>query len=180
LRKTGDAEDFKLSAKFFPKLRIFVPIIVRGEEDQGVKFWAFGKQVYQDLLRIIADDEYGNITDIKEGHDITVEYVPKEQTTKSFPETHITARPKKTPVGDAKVIEAIKNQVNITDIYEEPTYATLQTALESFLKPENEDENADTDITEETPSPDSSAVASKAPKVESSKNVANDFDKLFS
>jgi len=45
-------------------MRTFAPVIVRGEESQGVKFWGFGKTVYQELLSIIADPDYGDITEI--------------------------------------------------------------------------------------------------------------------
>ena len=36
-------------------MRTFAPVIVRGEESEGVKWWGFGKTVYQELLAIIAD-----------------------------------------------------------------------------------------------------------------------------
>ena len=36
-----------------PKLRTFVPIIVRGQEGDGVRFWGFGKTVYQEILGYI-------------------------------------------------------------------------------------------------------------------------------
>ena len=35
-------------------------MVVRGEEKQGVKFWGFGKTVYQELLSIM-DPDYGDI-----------------------------------------------------------------------------------------------------------------------
>ena len=42
LRKTGEKENVDLAKKLFPKLRIFAPVVVRGEEDKGVRFWEFG------------------------------------------------------------------------------------------------------------------------------------------
>ena len=33
-----------------PKMRTYVPILVRGAESEGVKFWGFGKQVYTELF----------------------------------------------------------------------------------------------------------------------------------
>ncbi len=39
LRKS---EDWQSAKKFEPKLRVFVPVIVRGEEDKGVRLWEFG------------------------------------------------------------------------------------------------------------------------------------------
>ena len=74
LKSTGDKEDWKFGRNLEPKMRTFVPVIVRGEEQEGVRFWGFGKQVYQELLSIIADPDYGDITDIKGGRDILVEF----------------------------------------------------------------------------------------------------------
>ena len=61
---------------YFPKLRVFAPVVVRGEEDKGVRFWEFGKMVYQELLGVMSDEDYGDITDISKGRDINVEVIP--------------------------------------------------------------------------------------------------------
>ena len=42
LKKSGDKEDWKLGRKIEPKFRCYVPIIVRGAESEGVKYYAFG------------------------------------------------------------------------------------------------------------------------------------------
>ena len=47
-------------------------MIVRGEEDKGVRIWSFGKTVYQSLLNIMLDEDYGDITDPIEGRDVKV------------------------------------------------------------------------------------------------------------
>ena len=60
-----------------PKLRTFVPVIVRGEEGEGVRFWGFGKTVYQEILGYITDPDYGDITDPTSGRDLTIEYKSK-------------------------------------------------------------------------------------------------------
>ena len=56
------------------KLRTFVPVIVRGEEGEGVRFWGFGKTVYQEILGYSIDPDYGDITDPSSGRDLTIEY----------------------------------------------------------------------------------------------------------
>ena len=50
LKSTGSKDDYRLGRKIEAKMRTFAPVIVRGEENQGVKFWGFGKTVYQELL----------------------------------------------------------------------------------------------------------------------------------
>ena len=57
-----------------PKLRTFVPVLVRGQEGEGVKFWGFGKTVYQEILGYITDPDYGDITVAVNGRDLTIEY----------------------------------------------------------------------------------------------------------
>ena len=72
LRKSNDADNMALAKKLYPKMRTFAPVIVRGEEDKGVRFWEFGKMVYQELLGVMMDEDYGDITDIAQGRDVTV------------------------------------------------------------------------------------------------------------
>ena len=67
LKRMGDKEDWKAAKAMEPKLRTFVPVIVRGQENEGVKFWGFGKTVYQEVLAIISDPDYGDITDAETG-----------------------------------------------------------------------------------------------------------------
>ena len=39
LKRMGDKEDWKAAKQMEPKLRTFVPILVRGQEGEGIKFW---------------------------------------------------------------------------------------------------------------------------------------------
>ena len=73
LKSTGDKDEWIQGKRIEPKMRTFVPVIVRGEETEGVKWWGFGKTVYQELLSIIADPDYGDISDAMTGRDIVVE-----------------------------------------------------------------------------------------------------------
>jgi hypothetical protein len=148
LKKTGDKEDWKTGRKFEPKLRTYAPILVRGEENEGVKFWGFGKKVYQSLLGIIADEDYGDITDPVKGHDITVSYV--EASGADFASTEIRVKPQKTPVtNDRAVLEKIKNQKDILSMFPELTYDELANVLKNFLNPDTEEGNATADAAAE-------------------------------
>jgi hypothetical protein len=175
LKRDGDQDKYKLGISMMPKLRIFAPVIVRGEESQGVRFWGFGKQVYQQLLGIVADDEYGDISDIKAGTDITVVYIPKEETGKNFPETQIRPKRKSSVVGDDSVITSIKSQVAITEVYEEPTYDALKEALSAYLSDGEEEEADETEVKSDASTTESEA----APKGKSTEEAAGSFDTLF-
>src|SRR3972149_2139954 len=62
-RQPYTLENYKLAKKLEPKMRVFVPVIVRGEEDKGVRLWEFGKEVYMELLAIAEDEDVGDYTD---------------------------------------------------------------------------------------------------------------------
>ena len=173
LRASGNKEDYQLSRKLEAKMRTFAPVIVRGEEKQGVKFWGFGKTVYQELLSIIADPDYGDITDPVNGRDVVVEFLSAEETGASFPKTNIRVKPNKTPISDdPEVLESVKKQQDIREIYQEQSYDDLTEILNEWLNP---DENSSEEETEES-STVSTNQLSETSKVS---NTADAFDDLF-
>lgn len=196
LKRSGSKEDYKQGKALEPKMRVYVPVIVRGEESEGVKFWGFGKQVYQELMNIIADPDYGDITDLQNGRDITVEFASKEQTGKDFPETSVRVKPNQTQAFDLKdkaLVESVKNQKKITDIFPEPSYDDLTKALEKWLNSTNEtagESTSNTDSSNEqeqtpdpvptTPSkPQNASVSGETGKSVSKEDISKQFDELF-
>jgi hypothetical protein len=176
LKKTGDKDEWLMGRKIEPKMRTYVPIIIRGKESEGVKFWGFGKQIYTELLSIISDPDYGDITDLMNGRDIDVEFTPAEGAG-SFPKTAIRVKPNTQPsTEDKAVAEKIMNQPQITDIFPEPTYDELEKALAEWMNPEN----ADSDVEEETAAaPAATPQASSKPAATKVDNVADAFNDLF-
>ena len=178
LKKTGDKEDWLMGRKIEPKMRTYVPVIVRGKESEGVKFWGFGKTIYTELLSIIADADYGDITDLMNGRDIDVEFTPAEGAG-SYPKTAIRVKPNTQPATeDKEVAQKIMNQPQITDLFPEPSFDELQQALEEWMNPEN----ADSDVEEETSAPaaaPASATASSKPAATKVDSVADAFNDLF-
>ena len=151
-------------------MRTYAPVIVRGEENQGVKFWGFGKTVYQELLSIIADPDYGDITDAVNGRDIAVQFKTAEETGKSFPSTSIRVKPNQTPITeDASLLESLtENQKNITEIYQEQSYEDLTQALNDYLNGSS---------TEEEEKQEETTPANNV--VYDSKKTSDAFDDLF-
>ena len=139
LKATGNREDWQMARKMEPKMRCYAPVIVRGQESEGVKFWGFGKTVYQELLSIIADPDYGDITDVMNGRDITIEFTASEGAG-SFPKTSIRVKPNTSPATDNKdIAEKITNgQKELTEIFKEVSYDDLKGALSEWLNPEDE------------------------------------------
>ena len=167
LKRTGDTDDWKAGKKMEPKLRTFVPVIVRGKENEGVKFWGFGKTVYQDILGYIADPDYGDISDPMSGRDIVLEVTSAEESNASYPTTTIRVKPATTKLHEdpAVVKELLDNQKEITDLYSELSYAELKTILENWLNPSAAAVGDDEIVDElEAPKPKAQAAAKPAAK----------------
>jgi hypothetical protein len=120
-----------------PKLRTFVPVIVRGKESEGVKFWGFGKTVYQDILGYIADPDYGDITDPNTGRDIVLDVMSAEESNASYPTTTIRVKPATSKLADTpeQIQQLLEGQREITELYQELSYAELKSVLENWLNP---------------------------------------------
>ena len=102
---SGDKENWRLAKKLDAKTRIFAPVIVRGQEDEGVKLWQFGKEVYQDFLNMASDEEIGDYTDIVGGRDIKLTTVGPEVTGTPY---------NKTSVGPSLKTSALSSDENVT------------------------------------------------------------------
>ena len=176
LKSTGSKDDYRLGRKIEAKMRTFAPVMVRGEETQGVKFWGFGKTVYQELLSIIADPDYGDITDPVNGRDVAVEFKTAEETGKSFPSTSIRVKPNQTPITeDASVLESInESQKNITEIYTERSYDELTQALDSYLNGDSSSESSEKETKKEEV-----VTTTSDSKSYDSKETSDAFDDLF-
>ena len=184
LKRMGDKEDYKAARQMEPKLRTFVPVIVRGEEGEGVKFWGFGKTVYQEILGYIADPDYGDITDPVSGRDLTIEYTSAEDAGTSYPTTTIRVKPKETPlVEDSQQVEnLLQNQTEITDLYQELSYDELKDVLEGWLNPSGGEDSSSTSTTQQTLSttqPAQQTTTSQQTQTSNTSDVASAFDELF-
>lgn len=168
LKSTGNKDEWIQGKRIEPKMRTFVPVVVRGEESEGVKFWGFGKTVYQELLGIIADPDYGDISDATTGRDIVVERQTPAEAGNQYGKTTIRVKPNVTALSDDSNLlqRLLDEQPDIKELYNEPTFDELKEHLSNFLNP--------SDSTEETTEKEPEMVATEA-----SSNVEDDFDKLF-
>ena len=171
LRATGKSDDFNLAKKMTPKMRVYAPVLVRGKESEGVKLWGFGKQVYTELLGFISDPDYGDITDVKAGRDVSVEFTPAEGVG-NYPKTAIRVKPNQTAATEDKNIadKIISGQKDIFEIFKKNEYDTLKGVLEEWLDPNGESGTA----TEQA------AVSTESKTgVKSTANIESAFDDLF-
>ena len=183
LRKSSDPENWRLSKKLDPKLRVFAPVVVRGEEDKGVRLFEFSKTIYMELLSIAEDEDYGDFSDVAEGFDFVVN-ASKVQDRPGFA-LSLRPKPKQTPLSkDAKQIETwLENQPILLEERFKYTYDKLKDELQGFLTEgeDNEDEItseppvAFEDEKEEKPKKNYSLSTQESPK----KSKVDEFDDMF-
>ena len=145
LRSSNDKENWRLAKKLDAKTRIFAPIVVRGQEDEGVKLWQFGKEVYQEFLNMAADEEIGDYTDIAQGRDIKLTTVGPEVTGTPYNKTSIGPSLKTSPISsDENVIKDIlENQPDPMKIFKRYTFDEVKASLQSWLTPEDEEKEGE-------------------------------------
>ena len=144
LREEGSKETYELAKKLYPKMRCYAPVVVRGEEEKGVRLWAFGKQVYQSLLNYMLDEDYGDITDIETGRDIrvTVSKTPGKQ----YATTEVRPRGKDSPLceKDSTTKEWMDNIPDVNDLFELKSYDELERIVTAWLQGDEEDDSTGT------------------------------------
>ena len=182
LKSTGVKDEWIQGKRLEPKMRTFAPVVVRGKESEGVKFWGFGKTVYQELLGVIADPDYGDITDATGGRDIMVERQTPAEAGNQYGKTTLRVKPNQTPITEnADLLKSIfDNQSNLTELYTEPSYDDLKDALSNFLNPSDDKETTTTSngVTAST-TPTSNTGTATTTATETKTDVSDAFDDLF-
>jgi hypothetical protein len=181
LASGGTKDDYAQARPFRPKLRTYIPMIVRGEEDKGVRFYSFGKTVYTDILSIIADPDYGDITDVKNGTDLVLEHIPQEKSDTSFSKTLVRAKRNPSPLhtDPAVVQRLLTEQPDLRAIFKEPSYEELKIFLERYLDPDATPiEQIEREDNVSTPS----ATTAKSVETTSTsvRDMIDEFDEVFS
>ena len=186
LRQTNDKENWQLAKKLDPKMRIFAPVIVRGEEDKGVRLWEFGKEIYMQLLGIAEDEDYGDFTDINEGRDFTVDANIGDIGGRQGIKCSIRVKPKTSVLSSDKseIKSWLTEQPNVLELQKKNSYEDLKDILKRFLNPE-EEESEETVTVEDTKDEDPILAKAEQPKsnytlqVKPKVTKADKFDALF-
>ena len=141
LRKSSESENWRLAKQLDPKMRVFAPVIVRGEEEKGVRLFEFSKTIYMELLSIADDEDYGDFTDVAEGFDFVVN-ASKVQDRPGFA-LSLRPKPKQTPLSsDASQITTwLENQPILLEERYKYTYDKLKEELQNFISGGEEKED---------------------------------------
>ena len=142
LFKDGTDDSVKMAKDLMARQRFFAPVLVRGEEDKGVRIWGFGKMAYQELLNLVLNPEYGDITDTEAGTDLVLKY--GKPAGAQFPQTTLTPRRRTSHLcdealgGPEKAAELLENIPDFDGLFTRKTPEEIQTMLDEWLAGEDE------------------------------------------
>ena len=134
----GTEDSIKMAKNLMARQRFFAPVLVRGEEDKGVRIWGFGKMAYQQLLELVLNPDYGDITDTDEGTDLTIKYGKPPGA--SFPQTTITPRRRTSALcdeaigGSDKCAELLESIPEFETLFERKTPEEVGAMLDEWLE----------------------------------------------
>lgn len=188
LRQSNDKSNYALAKKLAPKMRVFVPVIIRGQEEEGVKLWEFGKQIYMELLAIADDEDIMDYTDPETGRDLYIETTDPATNGTGYNQSKVRIKPKSTPLADSqKELELwLSEQPNPLEIFKKYTYDEMKEALTTFLSPETEEPVEQTEEPKQVIEP--KQTVKESPKVDKvgyklnakpKQDIDSDFQKLF-
>lgn len=157
-----DPEAKKMAKGLFARQRFFSPVLVRGEEDAGVRVWGYGKTAYESLLGLVLNPEYGDITDPESGTDLVLNYGKPPGA--SFPQTKLTPRRRSSVLcdeavgGDDRCAELLENIPDFDNIFERKSTSDVAAMLDEYL---SGDESAEGSSSESTRYSDNSESTGK-------------------
>lgn len=144
LYRSKEDDSMKVAKTLFARQRFFSPVIVRGEEDEGVRIWGYGKMAYQSLLELACNPEYGDFTDLKEGTDLDLTY--GKVAGQMFPQTKITPKRNASPVcvdlDDEKCKELLGSVPDFDDTFDRKSSAEVKQILDEYLSDSTPEESS--------------------------------------
>ena len=145
---TNDEESKKLAKSLFVRARYFSPVVIRGREAEGVKFYGYGKRAYENLLGYILDPDYGDITDPLEGTDISLTYT-KPTTPGAYPQTSLKMRRNTSSLlEDTEAIPALLDSIpDFGSLFERHTPEQIDAILDEQLAGNGSAENRSKETT---------------------------------
>lgn len=177
LRENKSKEGWEAAKKLLPKYRVYVPILVRGKESEGPKFWGLSKTVYENLLTYFIDPEYGDMSHPVTGTDLKVVFTgPSGKFIFGKVDVYPSRKSSALLEDKAQAQALIKSVPNINEIYPEVSYDELNKMLNEYLNPETEaaEEVPETPVTSTVDEADFEQPA------KSNTTIDDDFDQMFS
>ena len=136
-------DEWQLASKLRPKTRTYVQVVVRGEEHLGTRLWEFGVEAEKQILTIMNNPEYGDITDIHEGTDLNINGLNESFNGNKYVKPSISPRRSSSNLtDDAELLKKLLNdQHDPLAMFRKYSYAEIHANLEKWLEPEATAEN---------------------------------------
>jgi hypothetical protein len=142
--KTKDETYKEMFKTMAPTLRVYLPVMVRGEEDKGLRWWSISpRTTYKEILNHVRSGLRQNvdITDTSEGLDLMVTVAPGFNNW--LMPTSITTALKGTPLAPKnKVKEVIDTIEPLNQLFDYSPVDEMKTALEKHLNPNANDSDS--------------------------------------
>lgn len=129
IREQGTPEAKEEAKQFFPATKVYAPVIVRGKESEGIKFWAMSKTNFEDLTNLILNGGAGDIADLNTGRDILINHSKVSGRTAGVIRV-VTAPNPSVATEDQTLLNSIKEVPVVEEIYERNS----QEKMMEFLK----------------------------------------------
>lgn len=191
---TEESKD--LARKLRPRTKYFAQVLVRGEEGMGARIWEFNKTTYEKLLSIMSDDDFGDVSDVTEGTDLTVEgyndVIKIGKRDVNYVAVNVTPKRNISPISEdaALVQKVLEVQKDIIEIYKKFSYDEIKKLLHDYINPqetplEEEVSTPTVEVAAPTTKANDSSIPFEGPyesaaKYEEKKpTAASKFDDLF-
>lgn len=184
LKALGDKASLKRVSAMVSKKRVHIWIIIRSftptgaqapltvnpktgvaYEAAGPHLWSVSGFHFTGVIAILNDPDYGNIVHPVTGRDLTIDYLPKEETKDGFPSYSFRAKPNVTELGDpAWLSEDLFAKHKIGEPSEgDYIIACLRGTEEAYKAERKEVRSANEEMAQRSPDPAGQQSASPAP-----------------
>lgn len=151
--KTTDADAKKETLSFATSIRSdeyrFVPVIVRGQESEGVKLWRFtSADTEKQILNILEKQKvYGDVTDPMDGCDLLVEGYTKTSNNGKLKYTAVNITPLRESSPLSKKAEEIEKwlteQKDPLTLYKKYSFEEIKKMFKDWLEPKEDNEDVE-------------------------------------
>lgn len=178
LYREGDEGSIRMAKDFTARQRFFSPVLVRGEESEGAKVWGYGKKVYETLLQLVLNPEYGDITDPDNGTDLDLQYGKPPGA--SFPQTNLTPKRRTTAMctdlSGAECQELLEKIPDFDTLFEKKSTDEIRQLVQEAMTEgaDAEEVSSETRVTAETTQKTVASATEKGSSVDAA------FDDLMS
>lgn len=99
LKKDRSKEAWQVWKNLQAKERYYAPILVRGQEDQGVQIWDINPKLVKDIYGFLTHQDYADedMMDTESGYDFTVTVSPTDRVFNGNPVKEIKLQPRRKP-----------------------------------------------------------------------------------